>query len=189
MNHAPGRRMVVALLAGLLLASSPAFGQGIANPVGQPQIVIRTQPSYYVWVDQAGWHVRWSTPTLQAFSGFITSNGQISGVCAAGGGLPSWVSLTGAQRAVFATATRSGIDGFDFRTTGSTVTFNLQVNAGQIPGWVNTGQIPAWLVFIGSSVVNAFARSSFTLSAPPSLLQQPCREPHLSDVDRPVTDR
>ena len=180
MNHAHGRRTSVALLAGLLLVSSPAFGQGIINPIGQPQIVIRTQPSYYVWVDQAGWHVRWSTPSLQAFSGFITSNGQISGVCAAGGGLPSWLSLNGAQRAVFATSIRSGIDGFDFRTTGSTVTFNLQVNGVQTP---------AWLVFIGSSVVHAFVRSSFALSAAPSLVQQPCREPHLSDVDRPVTDR
>lgn len=85
MNHAPGWRTVVALLAGLLVVSSPAFGQGIINPFGQPQIVIRTQPSYYVWVDQTGWHVRWSTPFPQAFSGFITSNGQISGVCAAGG--------------------------------------------------------------------------------------------------------
>lgn len=169
MNHAPGWRTVVALLAGLLLVSSPAFGQGIITPFGQPQIVIRTQPSYYVWVDQTGWHVRWSTPFPQAFSGFITSNGQISGVCAAGGGWPSWLSLSGAQRAVFATTMRSG----------STVTFNFQVNTGQIPGW---------LVFIGRSVGNSLARS-FTLSAAPSLLRQPCREPHLSDVDRPVTDR
>jgi|SRR3990172_7753710 len=176
----------VAVLATTLLATTAALGQGIVNPFGQPQIIIRTQPSYYVWVDQTGWHVRWSTPSMQAFSGFITSNGQISGICAAAGGTPSWLSLTGAQRAVFSTSTRTGIDGFDFRTTGSAVTFNLQVNAGQLPPW---GQLPAWLVYIGRGLANALGAPSFTLSAQPSWAQQSCREPHLSDVDRPVTDR
>jgi len=179
MNLVHGRRTVVVLLAGLLVAAGPAFGQGIINPFGQPQIVIGSQPIYYVWVDQTGWHVRWSTPFPQAFSGFLTSNGLISGVCGAGGGWPSGLSLTGAQRAVFSTPARSGIGGFDFRTSGSTVTFNLNVHGVQLPGW---------LVFIGRSLVGPSFRS-FTLSATPSFLQQPCREPHLSDVDRPVTYR
>jgi len=52
-----GRRLAGALLGILLIAGVPVWAQGVSNPIGQPGIVVRSEPSYYIWADQAGWHV------------------------------------------------------------------------------------------------------------------------------------
>ncbi|MBI2973357.1 MAG: hypothetical protein HYY39_06170 [Armatimonadetes bacterium] len=94
--------------------------------VGQPAIQINAQPAYYIWLDQNGWHVRWSTLSANVFSGQLVTNGQFHDVRSEGR-VVSWVLPQGG-RLVFVTGTVGGISGFDFKTTGDTLTFSLLAN-------------------------------------------------------------
>ena len=171
--------VVVIVLAGLIVPlAGPAAAQGVMNPYGQPQIIVRGQPSYYVWVDQTGWHVRWSTPIPVTLSGVVTTNGLFSGVCPSSPTVASALSFAGSNHAYFSIPARPGIGGFDFRTSGGQVTFNLGVNGVPV-----TGGILPWLIYIGQNLVPSLR--SFTLSATPAFVQATCRESNLSDVDRP----
>lgn len=175
MNMTHGRRVLVAVLAGMLLAAAPVFAQSV-NPFGQPPVQVRSHPAYYVWVDQGGWHVRWATTFPALFNGFVVSDGEIRNLRRAGGGGVSWLSYTGPQRAVFGTVAFSGIDGFDFESTGANVNFSLLVNGSAArPDWI----------FIGANLLHP-AGAVFTLVANPLLVLQGGREGRLSDVDRPV---
>lgn len=177
MTRRQGRHVLVAGLAGLVLAVAPAvFAQAPIDPVGQPSLQVRSQPAYYVWVDGSGWHVRWVTPFPQLFSGIVTTDGEIRQLRRAGGGLPGWISQLSPQSIGFATATFPGTDGIDFQTTGSSLTFNLRLNAFQ----VRVSQ-----VFIGRAALNPQS-TPFRLVALPALLQQLGKEPMLSDIQRPV---
>ena len=175
MNMKYRRRVLVALLAGMLLVTAPVFAQAI-DPFGQPAVQLRSHPAYYIWADQGGWHLRWATTFPQLFSGFVASDGEIRNLRRTGGGSVSWLSNTGTQRAVFGTVAFSGIDGFDFETTGANVNFSLLVN-GSVAR-------PEW-IFIGRNLLHP-AAGVFTLVANPLLVLQGGREPMLSDVDRPV---
>jgi len=176
MNMKHGHRVLVALLAGMLLATAPVFAQGVSDPFGQPAVQVRSHPAYYVWVDQGGWHVRWATTFPQLFSGSIASDGEIRNLRRAGGGSVSWLSHAGLQRAVFGTVAFSGMDGFDFESTGANVTFSLLTNAGITRrDWV----------FIGRNLFHPQG-VPFTLVVNPLLVLQGGREPMLSDIDRPV---
>lgn len=171
-----GHRALIALLAGVLLATAPVFAQASADPFGQPVVQVRSHPSYYVWVDQGGWHVRWATGFPQLFSGFVASDGEIRNLRRAGGGSVSWLSRSGPQRAVFATVAFSSIDGFDFETTGWNVTFSLLTNASAARrDWI----------FIGRNLFHP-PGIPFTLVVNPLLVLQGGREPMLSDIERPV---
>lgn len=181
MDTARGRTVFVLLGSLILLLAGPAVGQGIWNPVGQPQIIVGNQPSYYVWVDRTGWHVRWSTPVPVTLSGIVTTNGLFSGVCPSSPIVARGFSLSSTNRAVFSIPVRAGIGGFDFRTTGGAVTFNLGMSGIQAAG----GILP-WLIYIGQNLVPSLR--TFTLSAAPAFEQAGCRESLLGDVDRPVKD-
>lgn len=144
MARNPGLRprlVLTAVATTLVVVAAPVGAQPPRDPVGQPPIRILAQPAYFVWVDQAGWHVRWTTPYAAVFSGLVTTDGEIRDLRRAGGGRPSWLSRLSAQRAVFGTLTLGGVEGFDFQTTGSVVTFSPQLNAGLArPGQVYVGR-------------------------------------------------
>ncbi|HET6781896.1 MAG TPA: hypothetical protein VFH67_07355 [bacterium] len=157
-----GRRLHLTVLSSTLailaLGLSFAYAQQAMNSSlfsGQPAIQITNPPLYYVWFDQSGWHVRWSSIGPGVFSGQIVTNGQVMDVRSQGR-LASWVVPAGG-RLVFLTGTVGGIDGFDFRTTGDALTFNLLQNQRLIS--------PAQVV-IGSGNARAFAMPfSVTTSA------------------------
>lgn len=98
---------------------------------GQPAIQINAQPAYYIWLDQNGWHMRWSTLSANVFSGQVVTNGQFHDVRSEGR-VVSWVLPQGG-RLVFVTGTVGGISGFDFKTTGNTLSFSLLSNLGMVP--------------------------------------------------------
>ncbi|OFX13290.1 MAG: hypothetical protein A2V59_01420 [Armatimonadetes bacterium RBG_19FT_COMBO_69_19] len=157
-----GRTLAPALLGILLIAGVPVWAQGISNPIGQPSIVVRSEPSYHIWADQGGWHVRWTTPYAGVFSGTITSDGEVRDLRRAAGGTPAWLSRFGTQRIIFGTVTAGRSEGFDFQTTGSTVTFSLLVNGFQVR---------PWQVFVGRASQHP-AGMPFTASASPAVLAQ-----------------
>jgi hypothetical protein len=178
MNGPQTRSLVLVVLAAVLLTAAPVFAAQGPNPFGQPQVIVRSQPSYYVWADANGWHVRWSTPIPITLSGSIITNGRFSTVCPTAGRWPTGLSFSTPRQAMFSIPVGPGIGGFDFQTTGRQVTFNFGLAAIQ-------GRIPAWLVYVGQSLFPSLR--PFTLSVNPSFSTPGagCREPHISDVDRP----
>lgn len=164
-------RSLVAALAALLLLAASAVAQVAGDASGQPPLVVRPVPSYYIWADGAGWHVRWVTPFPAIFSGTVTTNGEFGAITRAGG--ISILNRLDSQRLVFGSAAFAGAGGFDFQTSGTNVSFNLQVNGRTAsPAQVHVGRLA--LNPLGVPFVLA---SAGTLGG---------REPYLSDVDRPV---
>lgn len=120
--------LVVAVLVALPSAAPATVAKVWPEEfAGQPKIQIAERPLYFVWHDQNGWHVRWTTPGPHFFSGVVTGTGALRGVRAARGGLTPWLVSEG-QRLTFLTATFLAVDGFDFHTTGETLTFSLFAN-------------------------------------------------------------
>lgn len=176
MKRHVGRCLATALFGIVLIAGAPVWAQGV-SPIGQPSIVVRSEPSYYVWADQNGWHVRWTTPYPGIFSGTVSSDGEIRDIRRGGGGTPGWLSRFGAQRVIFGTWTAGGIEGFDFTTTGSAVTFSLLMNARH----VRQSQ-----VFLGRASVNPPGMPFVALASPALLAQQGAGS---RGEDRPVDRR
>ncbi len=164
-------QLPILVLLALMVAGGPVWAQTQIIydwPVavqGQPAVQVRTQPSYFVWVDSAGWHVRWTTPFPHLFSGMITTNGEIRSLQRAGGAAPAWLTRAG-QRIVFATPTYGGIDGFDFQTSGTAVTFSLALNSFQ----ARVSQ-----VFLGRAGITP-STMPFTVVMEPILAQQSATE-------------
>lgn len=167
-------RSIVAALAALLLVAASAAAQTAGDPTGQPTLVVRPSPSYYIWTDEAGWHVRWITPFPAIFSGTVTTDGQLGTITRAGG--ISILTRLDAQRLAFGSAALVGAGGFDFQTTGTNVSFNLLVNGRQAA--------PAQ-VFVGRLALNP-SGVPFVLASIGGLARVGGREPYLSDIDRPV---
>lgn len=160
MTRRRNRTVFALTIAALLLAAAAASAQTITDPVGQPAIQLRAQPSYYVWVDASGWHVRWRAILPVIFSGTVISNGEIRDLQRAGGGGASWLTRPDGQRIAFGTPGGFGAaQGFDFRTTGSNVTLTLLVN-----GRVASGS----QVFVGRLSQNP-AGVPFALAASPGM--------------------
>lgn len=177
MTRCRNRPVFALALAALLLAATAASAQIINDPTGQPAIQLRAQPSYYVWVDASGWHVRWAAIVPAIFSGTITSDGEIRDLQRAGGGGASWLTRLDNQRVAFGTPGGFGAtQGFDFRATGSNVTLALLVNGRA----ASSSQ-----VFVGRLSQNP-PGVPFALRANAWLALQGAREPELSDIDRPV---
>ncbi|HEY3248611.1 MAG TPA: hypothetical protein VGK88_10020 [bacterium] len=166
--HVRVRRWVVPMLAaGLILllgASLAAAAKRKVPPVpglpgatggwpaeyaGEPNLGGQTLASaaYFVWFDQRGWHLRFRSPLVSVFSGSITTDGKFQNVSGA----------TAAQNGVL-TFLRPGVigsaSGFDFDTTGTTLTFNLNINRQAAP---------REQVFLGAKAAHP-ARVPFTVS-------------------------
>jgi hypothetical protein len=115
---------------------APAIGPGIVR-------------GYFVWHDDAGWHVRWTTKGVRhQFSGTLSCRGEFREFVPVSADRRDWISLQAdRRRAAFDTITGSGQDGFDFRLTPATrtVTFDLSIDGQRIT--------PAE-IFLGASMSN-----------------------------------
>lgn len=151
-------------------SGQPMIWAGQAN--GQPAIQTTTTPTYYIWFDQNGWHVRWSSIGPNLFSGQLTTNGQFTDV-RSDGRLGKWVTTQG-DRLPFLSGIVGGIDGFDFKTTGDTLTFSLLVNQRMVS--------PSQVV-LGSAGARASAMPFTLTRVPLSATGVPGREP-LQPQDR-----
>jgi hypothetical protein len=114
-------------------------GQSIA--FGQPTFQAGGALGYYIWQDRRGrWQIRWNGGGgKQHFAGTITTNGDFVEVTPVGfEGQDQFTWNTGiVSFDAFASISR---DGLQFRTTGKTVTFDLQLNGMAVPALVHIGQ-------------------------------------------------
>jgi hypothetical protein len=118
---------------------------------GQPAINLTNRPMYFLWLDDAGWHLRWTTRRFgREAAGLMSTDGRFNEFrrvsleegdqVARGDGLVAWETRTG--RAVRVADRPGDMDGIDFRTTGQRLSFTLLMDGDPIP----TDQI-----FIGAS--------------------------------------
>ena len=69
------RALVLLLPLSLLLSATPARAQ-VQPFEGRPTFAEDTELGYYVWRDEDGWHLRWTTKGAQRrFTGSVTSEG------------------------------------------------------------------------------------------------------------------
>lgn len=118
----------------------PAFTEGDPGRLAR-----ESRLGYYIWHDDEGWHVRWTTAGRdRAFSGTIRTNGEFRDVERVRLERP-WDIVRRADREIAFRATASGgIDGFDFRTTGTVLTFDLLLDGQRIrPTLVFLGAVGA----------------------------------------------
>lgn len=156
--------VVLVASAAFLLACAVSTTPSAAPPPaprfafeGAPPIGPGTVRGYYVWHDDSGWHVRWTTKGVRhRFSGTLKCKGEFREFVPVSADRRDWISVEGdRRRATFDTITGAGQDGFDFRLTPHTrrVTFELRIDGQKIyPGEI----------FLGSSMSNP-GSNPFTL--------------------------
>jgi hypothetical protein len=110
---------------------------------GRPSFDVGETLGYFVWQDDQGWHVRWTTRGAKhKFSGTITCDGFFSKVDAVGANPRDFIRRTGDDRISFDTAVGGGRDGVDFTLSPSTksLTFDLRMDGKPVaPAQVRIG--------------------------------------------------
>ncbi|KAF0248883.1 MAG: Uncharacterized protein FD167_1714 [bacterium] len=131
----------------LSTASSGTAAQ-IIIPFGEPKgMGSGSSKRFMLWRENDGmWHLRTTTARNQhQFSGEVTAEGGIiSGVNAISTEKKDWVTAKDPKRVVFNLNTNGAIDGFDFRTTASSLKFSLFID----------GETRSNLVYIGAQAAN-----------------------------------
>lgn len=140
------------LLALVVFACCAVAGVAIAKKAaaGRQAFQADGPPGYYVWSDDAGWHLRFTTPKKQQHTlhGVVRSQG-VSDVKATRSVLAS--KITSTDTAVrFEFDVFEGADGFDWKTTGPCVTLELKYDKKADPSVIHVGaksEVPSAMPF------------------------------------------
>ncbi len=123
-------------------------GAQIIIPFGEPKgMGSGSSKRFMLWRENNGiWHLRTTTGRKQhRFNGEITAEGgAISDVTAISTEKKDWVAAKDPKHIVFNLSTNGAIDGFDFRTTASSLKFSLFID----------GETQTNLVYIGAQAAN-----------------------------------
>ena len=124
--------------------SSIPFSMSASNAAGQPQYKAGQDIGFFIWIDENGWHVRWtSNGPYSYFYGKLTSNGNFLNA------LP--VNFTTKKPSLTSTLYRNNGDGTFTDMTGIAQLVNHQNNRGAIWGdYDNDGYLDLYVVNSGS---------------------------------------
>lgn len=92
---------------------------------GKPDYTMGRDIGYYIWQDDAGWHIRWTSPTRYEFKGDITNNGIFENVRGYAFEENDYTENDNTTIR-FSGVTSGDEDGIDFKTTGTEVTFEIR---------------------------------------------------------------
>lgn len=152
-------KILVVLLFAFVLAGIPEIALAQLDPNGKPAgMGTGSTVRYFLWKDGAdNWHVRWTTAgKLHRFTGKIhCETCTFSDAFSVAKERRDWYKIGPKGHNIwFDTKVSGGMDGVDFRISGSgTITFNLQIDGKKQPN----------RVFVGSSGANPSA-IPFTIS-------------------------
>lgn len=116
------------------------------NPLGRPPVMTQKGAAYMIWQDFDGWHIRWgSHMATNNFTGEIKVNsGTISQVKELYPFKVQKLYKNTKRKISFNIKDDKTLNGIDFRTDASTITFNLKIN----------GKGCLDCIFIGSTAFN-----------------------------------
>lgn len=123
--------MVSVLAASLALAMGPGLAAQKEYWKGRPEFSAGEAKGYFIWQDDDGWHMRWTTHGKSVlYAGRVTCNGDFTNFEAVKKEKGEIIKKESNGTIRFDTVTESGIDGIDFRLSPSTtrVTFDLNVD-------------------------------------------------------------
>ena len=129
----------IAVLA-LVLAALAMASAAVAAPKeywrGRPDFAAGETRGYFVWQDDEGWHVRWTTKGgAHIFSGTATCDGEFMHFKSIGKEKNDLVRKDSNNRIKFDAKSEGAIDGFDFALSPSTqkITFDLKMDGKSAP--------------------------------------------------------
>ncbi|MFH0815397.1 MAG: right-handed parallel beta-helix repeat-containing protein [Methanobacteriota archaeon] len=105
----------------------------LLNPWGLPASDPGNELGYFVWLDETGWHLRWSGDgSNHAFNGTIEGIDQISSFTTVGMEYPqdSWSATP--LKITFSASENNGQEGFDFLTESEVLRFDLWIDGARV---------------------------------------------------------
>lgn len=130
-------RTLLFISLSLLLVSGVAWAKKSA--LGRPAFKAGDAEGYWIWVDEAGWHLRTTTPKKQqhTFRGVVRAEG-FGAVKASRAELTPKLQLFDGQ-VKFEFDLFTGSDGFDWQQTEDCATFELRVDGRGVPERIHVG--------------------------------------------------
>jgi hypothetical protein len=126
-----------------LLTAGPGVAKEARDWQGRPDFEQGESLGYFVWRDDDGWHVRWTTKgKRRTFAGTISCDGAFMNVEPVSKGQRDWVKRRGDGVIRFDTVVEGGVDGVDFRLSPSAerITFDLEMDGRPVaPDLVRLG--------------------------------------------------
>ena len=121
--------VLTAMIATPVLAAKPFWH-------GKPDWTPGEHKGYFLWKDEDGWHLRWTTKNRKhEFSGSIVCDGSFKSVHARSkDDKKDKIKRVGRNRIEFRTRVQGGRDGVDFRLSSDTaaVTFDLRMDGQRV---------------------------------------------------------
>jgi hypothetical protein len=102
---------------------------------GDPKVDFAPAQGYFIWQDDNGWHVRWTTKGKKVrFEGSVEADGKIEQFEAVSADKKDLIRRVGNDEISFSTRTQAGVDGFNFRLSKGVdyLQFNLTLD-GRVP--------------------------------------------------------
>ena len=147
--------MTSARSLGFLLVAATLLAGGVAlagkHAAGKPSVVAAEPPAFWIWYDNAGWHLRGSVGKAKhTFTGYIRARGGMSGIKPTRPGLlrtqvndPEGVQfefeLSG-ENAKGPAANKGVVEGIDWQQSGDEcLTSELKIDGKQQPARVFVG--------------------------------------------------
>ena len=130
--------LVAGLVAGAL-ASVPTVAEARLPAAGKPAFKAGDPEGFWVWRDDAGWHVRATTGKAQhAFRGVLRAKA-ITDVSVTRNTLLTHVTATDDVLRFEFDLFAGGMDGFDFKTADPCISFELRIDTKPQPARVHVG--------------------------------------------------
>lgn len=95
------------------------------NPWGKPHYTIGEQ-EYYIWQDEQGWHIRWTSDSNKKFIGQITANNNFINITEYDFELDDKITWDN-NTIWFEGVAKDDEDGIDFNTTDKRITFDIYI--------------------------------------------------------------
>jgi hypothetical protein len=121
----------LAAAAALLCAAAPPLETlAAASLKGEPKVTAGAAKGLYLWTDEKGVHVRWTSDgTLVLFSGSLEANQDLGALTRVNKLAGGWTQLHGERMAMFSATARNEVDGFDLVAPAGTVfKFDVQID-------------------------------------------------------------